>query len=360
MKRMMYILNVNWNWIKQRPQYLAEELSQYYNVDVFEKMIYRKINHINNDSSSVNLCRLFRFPKGNKCKVIKRINTFILKKQLSWKINRYEYVWLSNALDYMLIKDKISKQMIIYDCMDDQIEFPYIKDNTELRDLYIRYERELIRNSSFVFTSAEHLKTVLLKRYGDADQNKIIVLNNGVSSKLASLNQYTCCDKKNRSNKVITYIGTISQWIDWNVIIKSLNVYNNIEYHFWGPIDNIIPQNEHLIYKGILPQEEIYAVMKNSDLLIMPFVVNDLILSVNPVKLYEYILSEVPVLACGYTETEKFSNYVYLYYNDQDFMDIIRRLSKGSLNRKSESGVEFVKNNTWEKRAKFVYDIIDA
>ena len=33
-KKMLYIMHIDWNWIKQRPQFLVEELSQYYDVTV--------------------------------------------------------------------------------------------------------------------------------------------------------------------------------------------------------------------------------------------------------------------------------------------------------------------------------------
>lgn len=146
-------------------------------------------------------------------------------------------------------------------------------------------------------------------------------MNNAVSDSL--LNRYRGKNsllektKSLNKNKVITYIGTISQWINWDLILKSLKSFDNIEYHFYGPLDCTVPSHERIFYKGILPQNKIADAMQASDLLVMPFYVNSLIESVNPVKLYEYILSGIPSMACGYSESEKFSDYVYLYYNEK-------------------------------------------
>ena len=358
MKKMMYILNVNWNWIKQRPQYLAEALSRYYNLDVFEKKSYRQINLIENNSDNVNLYKLFRLPFQGRMAIIKKINSILIRYQIAKRIDKYEYVWFASATDYGVIKKYLKDKIIIYDCMDDQIEFPEKKNDNDYIANFLKDEYALLKDSNYVFASADHLKDVLLTRYSDINPNKICVLNNAITSKLLDEYKKSIINNKKKGNKVITYIGTISQWIDWEKVIDSLRAFDNIEYHFYGPIASGMPTNERLMYKGIIQQKEIFTVMKKSDMLIMPFIVNDLILSVNPVKLYEYILSGVTTLSCRYIETEKFEDYVYLYRDEREYMEIMQKLSNGTLKSKSEDSYNFVKNNTWENRAQLISEII--
>lgn len=357
MNKLLYLINVNWNWIKQRPQYLAEAMAMYLEVDVYEKKIYRKHNLVANSIERVKLHKLFRLPMQTQFDVIDRINFYLMRRQLLQVIEKYDYIWISNANDYQLIKDKISNQKIIYDCMDDYIEFPDVKKDKNKVLEYMRNEHDLLLDSNFVFTSAEYLKSIILSRYNDIGNDKINVINNAVTCKLLEQVNSDTLKTKNEK-KVITYIGTISKWINWNFILKSLNMFDNIEYHFWGPKEVDIPQHNGVLYEGILPQNQIFTEMRKSDLLIMPFIINELILSVNPVKLYEYILSGVPALACGYSETEKFNEFVYLYYNEDDFIHIIKKLSEDVLEVKSNDGFNFVKNNTWESRAKTIAKII--
>ena len=47
MKKVLYVMHISWGWIKQRPQFLAEELAKYYEVDVF----YRMSNHNKEDEN---------------------------------------------------------------------------------------------------------------------------------------------------------------------------------------------------------------------------------------------------------------------------------------------------------------------
>lgn len=364
MKKMLYLLNVNWDWIKQRPQYLAEAMSRYYDVDVYEKKIYCRKNLIENKECGVNLHSLFKLPLQGKSKIIKAINKVLLRYQLRKIVNNYDYIWITDANDYDLIKGNIDDKKIIYDCMDDYIEFPNCKKNEEYIDKYVKNERKLLKKSYCVFTSSEYLRNVLFKRYHEIKSREIYVINNAVSKRLLEKrkteNKESRENKENKERKIITYIGTISNWMDWNIILKSLDVCKNIEYHFYGPCEVDIPRYKNILYKGIASQEDIFSIMNKSDLLIMPFVVNDLIRSVNPVKLYEYILSEVPVLACRYEETEKFKDYVYLYRDEVEYINFIKKLSSEELKAKSENGVDFVKNNTWETRANEVLNIIEG
>ena len=101
----------------------------------------------------------------------------------------------------------------------------------------------------------------------------------------------------------------------------------------------------------IAPHELVFSVMEQSDALIMPFVLNELILSVNPVKLYEYIYSGKPCLAPRYGESECFGDFVYLYESINHCQDIIKSLigGKGAKHTEEECRA-FALSNTWKER----------
>ena len=42
MKKMVYEMNVEWNWIKQRPHFLAEELAKYFDITVLYQYRYNR------------------------------------------------------------------------------------------------------------------------------------------------------------------------------------------------------------------------------------------------------------------------------------------------------------------------------
>lgn len=108
------------------------------------------------------------------------------------------------------------------------------------------------------------------------------------------------------SHPTLTYIGTIAEWFDFNLIIHALDKYQNLEVRLYGPVrTSYIPPHERLKHMGSVNHDKIMDIMHKATGLIMPFIVNDLILSVNPVKLYEYIYSGKPIAAIKYGESEK-------------------------------------------------------
>ena len=42
MKKILYVMNVEWNWIKQRPHFIAEGLSKNYHVEVLYRYWYNR------------------------------------------------------------------------------------------------------------------------------------------------------------------------------------------------------------------------------------------------------------------------------------------------------------------------------
>jgi len=104
------------------------------------------------------------------------------------------------------------------------------------------------------------------------------------------------------------------------------------------------------------------AILNWSDANVMPFKITKLIKSVNPVKLYEYILSGKPVIAPLYGESEQFKEYIYLYSSAQEYCAIIKDLGSNNLIAKAslDKCIKFCERNTWEKRGYDIRGIISS
>lgn len=361
MKTIMYIQNVPWSWIKQRPHFIAEVLSKYYKVDVYSKIAYQKTKKTQN-YTLLDVFQMFRLP-FERISVVQKISDWIVVLQLKKKIKKYDYIWITDPRIYFFLKKYIRKeQIIIFDCMDDYIEFPGIKKDKNAICRYISAEKKILKDAKYIFISSAYLKNVLEKRHSGNDCFKMDVINNAVSNNLLKIVKNTHYTHRiNRMRKVIVYIGTISSWMDFELIKDSLDRYNGIEYHFYGPKEVELPSNERIIYKGILEHKDIMNIMKQADMLVMPFLLNDLVLSVNPVKLYEYILSETPTVAVKYSESEKFGDFIYLYENKEEYLLLVKKLERDELIIKNKNNIqEFIENNTWDHRAIEITKILEA
>lgn len=357
MKKIMYIQNVPWSWIKQRPHFIAEELSSYFDVTVYSKKAYNKAHIVENKTIKVKIKEVFRLP-FERFFFVEKLSSLIIANQLSRKIKNYDIIWLSDARMYIFIKKYISEnQKIIFDCMDDYAEFPMIKNSRSALSSYLKSEKILINDSDFIFVSSAYLLSILKKRHNVEELSKFKIINNAIQFKPGNEKKIDIVNE-NRAHKVITYIGTISEWMDFELILKSLEHNEMITYHFYGPKDIEIPVHKRLIYKGILEHERIFEVMRQSDMLVMPFKLTQLVLSVDPVKLYEYIQSDKPCIAIRYAESERFSTYVHLYSDEKEYLKLIDLLTEGLLNPLSDikDVKKFLHENTWENRVKGILD----
>lgn len=161
----------------------------------------------------------------------------------------------------------------------------------------------------------------------------------------------------NLSN-VFMYIGTIAEWFNFKLLLSMLADNPTAHVVLIGPNEVEIPRHERVHYLGTIDRKYIFSFMEKASCLIMPFVVNELIRSVNPVKLYEYIYSNKPVIAPVYEETQQFEPYIYLYSNEKEFKALCASVIACRLGQKNEDSknIEFICNNLWEKR----YDVIKS
>lgn len=353
-KTIFYFIHVPWGWIKQRPHFIAEGLAEEFEVDVHFLCSYSKKNLINNAVSGVTLKSIFRLPYS-RFKWIEYLNNFLILYQLRKNIANYDYIWLTHPSLYTYIKNCISdKQIVVYDCMDDHLEFIQVKNSNRILKNIKASEESLIHRAELIISSAVSLKERLEERY---ETNAIIhVVNNAInilpesvqSDVPIGISSYLATTPR----QIVMYIGTVSSWIDWDLINESLVKFNNIEYVFIGPCDTIIPTNERIKHFGSVQHSCIFKLMNYADVLVMPFILNELIKCVNPVKVYEYIYANKPVIVKRYQETLKFSEFVNLYDDNLHYLELLSNILEGklSIQKTRLECQDFALSNTWKNR----------
>lgn len=353
--KILYLMHVDWNWIKQRPHFIAEKFyNKKIDIDVYYQKYFYKDRLTENAKGNLSIHNIPRLPLS-RFLIVKKINQIAYERLILKLIKKgkYDFVYITHPSLYF---SEIPVP-IVYDCMDDVLAFSDDKlRNKEMFDL----EKDLVNKAKFVLFTAENLQNTVLKRFGlEFKREKYLINNNAVE--LPATKDDKIFDL-GASNKVkLVYIGTITEWFDFGTLEK-LDT-EKYEIHLFGPIYNIkesFPEN--FIIHGTVSRDLIFSIMQAADILIMPFKVTELIKSVNPVKLYEYIYSCKPVITVRYGESEKFSDYVYLYESEtvEEFQKCLDKiLVNGLKNKNSEVACKkFVENNTWDKRADDIIEFI--
>ncbi len=350
-QRILYIMNVDWDWAKQRPHFIAHHLSSSHEVTILYPYSWRRNHLVKNDREGLKLLPFFYIPFGGSYSFVGKINIFLMRllSIAFLKFNSPDIVWISSPELFEYLPKHLSARLI-YDCMDDTLAFPR---NFSRRDSLAASEKELITECSHVFCSSKNLRDKLIERVGCPEKYSI-VYNAFEPSAFVEVSE-KCDVNKKKLRYVLGYVGTVSSWLDFKALIKIVNTFPNVEVQLIGPIENLgrqFPRHERIKYLGAVKHGDIQKYMSEFDALLMPFLVTDLIQSVDPVKLYEYIFFNKPIVSVGYAEIERFSDFVDFYIDHDGLMAILSGfLADGFKNKYSEDGrCRFIVSNTWSNR----------
>ena len=112
-------------------------------------------------------------------------------------------------------------------------------------------------------------------------------------------------------------------------------------------------KHERVHYIAPVKKEQIPGVIEQFDVCLYNFKRNDLLDTINPVKIYEYLALNKPVLAVRSMETSQFEDQLMLYDDPEDVKAI---LSAGwdYPFRSKEEQKKFIDDNSWENRIRLV------
>jgi teichuronic acid biosynthesis glycosyltransferase TuaH len=359
MADIVYVMNVDWNWIKQRPHFIAEGLNETHDVHVTYQHRYGRAGFQNRKTTGIDISPIYVIPKGDRYTLGAKINRLIKCSSIKRLIKR------TNAkCVYLTFPDQVDsipsdyRGLVVYDCMDNH---PAFIENAEKKQALVSMEQRLVRRADIVLASSANLIEKLCERYGEETGDKIALIRNGYNGNVANIDETVHMEKG--QNHIFTYFGTVSSWFNFEYILKSLDEFPNLAYEIFGPITGVsIPNHERLIYRGTVEHDELQKNVENVECLIMPFVVNEIIDSVDPVKLYEYINFNKNILCCEYDEVERFSPFVHFYSDYAGYRTAIQEIlsRNNTVKYSSEERIHFLTENNWKSRVQAVNKLLST
>lgn len=298
-----------------------------------------------------------RFP------LLAKIDSFLLKNQIlnfAKKLNcsnRF-VLWLSVPHQYFLAKS-FSKSKIVYDTYDDN-ELDYNGNVLEQETLY---NKKLIEHSELTICLARYTYDRFVK-YSD----KVIYLPNSNNFELfESHKKYsTPTEMMNIVKPVIGYLGTIRNWIDFNLIKKMLNALPEYQIVFIGYVDrnsfSVMPELKlfkNFTHINFVEYQHIPDYIKRFSVGIIPFRVNNFTSSVFPNKFFEYMAAGIPIVTTALPELDEYKDYAGYSKTDEEFIENCKRAIAGEFSQKINFYKEIAKNNDWKIRMHLLKPFMD-
>ena len=350
-------MNVDIRWAKQRPHFLAEFFDKYHDSIVFYPYSFRIPFFLKKESLVKHAIPIVRLPFGSRFEFIRKTNKKIYQFTFSFflKDKKFDLFWVSSPELYEFFPKGVSR-LVIYDCMDDYISINKMTQN-------INMEKCLIDEANFIFCSSDSLRNKIINRGCEVDNN--LVLYNAFDSSL--LNDYKLdLQSKPFTNFTIGYIGTISHWFDFEAVNFLAKNIPESSIVLIGPLDGCtkIPKIcRNIVIRGSVPHSQIMSESENFDLMIMPFKNSKLIDSVDPVKFYEYIAMNKPIISIKYDEVlNRYKHFVDFYSTKEELVKLVRLsfINKFQPKYNQTQRSDFLSRNSWNHRFDVISETISS
>ncbi len=251
---------------------------------------------------------------------------------------------LPNAADYI---GAFKEVMGIYYCVDDFTEWPGVNKN-----LITLMEEKLLNDCDLILASAEEL-CVKKERKG----KRPVFLPHGVDFEHfnSGLRERAKPEYMMKIPKpIVGFFGAVSPWLNFDLIMDVAARRSDWSFVFIGPIDADISKLnklENLYFIGKVSYEDLPSYAGAFDVAIIPFLVNSLTRSVNPLKLLEYLACGLPVVSTDLPEIRKYSEVVYIADGPKSFLSYIEKALSEDSKELRQKRIEIARNRSWSSIA---------
>lgn len=293
----------------------------------------------------------------------------ILESELK-KIDKPKYIQLYST-DWKLSVENIKNYIasgfgFIYEYIDDIS--PELAGTKEIpQNIVDKYEYAMANTDVFVVVTADLLKQDVISHRGEKN---LIFSSNGVDySFFQSFDENFEFEKEftdilNIGKPIVCYYGALAKWFDYDLIkkIAETDKYSVVLFgiKYDESFDENLKDEKNIYFLG--PRD--YKILKNyakkCDILTIPFKINSITRATSPVKVFEYMALNKPIVTTDMNECRKYDSILI----GETHEDFIEKLDKALALKEDTDYIELLdreaKENDWSMKAKAIIDGVSA
>jgi len=374
----LFFSDIPWYGLHQRPQHITEALAKKWPVLWIEPTTLVKKSHFRPLTVAPNIHIVSipiipynaRFPwmravalplshvPGVRT-IVTMVQRFLIRRALRLLGKGERVAAVVNYFHAIDVLDKLPTSFLLYDYIDNAFGFVKLPDHVK------QAWEKTIRKANVITVTSEELARQLqpLRSTG------ITYVGNGVEYEhFAHPKVSECPPDVKRGQPIVCYCGAVYPWLDYDLLRYTLKEMPDVHFLFLGPVH---PDIEHITrelsamgnssFPGFKPYAMLPQYFKYIDVGIIPFQLNDLTRSVNPVKLYEYSAAGKPTVATQFSgDLLPFSDKIFLARSKEEFVSQLRLALKQSHDPAVVSGLQsFARQHDWSTKTSVIADLLN-
>ncbi|MDA0147613.1 glycosyltransferase family 1 protein [Vibrio sp. LaRot3] len=239
----------------------------------------------------------------------------------------------------------LDEHAVVYYCGDDFSALSGVDHNT-----VARHEEELVKKANIIFGASENL----CAKFPNC---KTQLLPHGVDVDLFTTPTQPANDLPKSGKPIAGFYGSLSTWIDYELIHYVAINLPNWEFVFIGPNElnhYPLPRLDNVHYLGPKPHHQLPSYSQHWQASLLPFKANNQINACNPLKLLEYLAVGAPVISTPFPALQPYSKYINIVETAHEMSGALKLATY-----EPRLPSDIVTQDSWQCRGEFVKRMLD-
>lgn len=319
------------------------------------KQIFQKKENTDSiSSSSVVELHPFLFPFHDS-NILHRLSMKFVRNAVLHKMNELKVehpILFTSSPIIAEIVGTLNESSSHYFCLDDFTLFEGAFDSLGRR------EQKLVEKVDSTFSISEGL---LQTRKSSSGHNYF--LPQGVDTEHFQPTNNLSLKVKDLAKPIIGFFGLLTSWVDIDLIVQAAIHYPHYTFLILGKsaVDiSMFTKAKNIIYLGEIPFAELPNYASAFTVGIIPFIVNELTIACNPLKLLEYLSLGIPVVSTDLPEVRKFSPTVMIAKNNTEFISALEKAVQQYTGEHNKKRRELAERYSWKSITEMISNVVQT
>ncbi|MCK4720357.1 glycosyltransferase [bacterium] len=262
-----------------------------------------------------------------------------------------DLVWITDASMHA-IADIADPKAVVVRIADDNIEFRNIPSSLSI------VEQKLANRADALFVTSSPLLDRLKPEY----RSKIHLLRNGVNFDHFQGTFDRPSEFKDIDGPIVFYVGAIEEWFNSEWVKNLAEKRKDITIFLVGMVGtdlSNLKDLQNVKITGLRPYESLPGYMAHSNAGIIPFKRTQLVESVSPLKLFEFLASGLPVVSTSWSELEHLGSPALLANKSDEFVEMVSKvIDKDWKSDRGDKFRDYARSHSWKARYDTAMEVI--